>query len=278
MNPTQSGTSTEALSYCKVCNIEDFASPEISRVIREVFTEEVRTWGLDYPRNREHRKQWEIAMAIRALADHGVLRTDAEVLGVGAGTETTIFWLTKYVRRVFATDLYLDPGTWEDVAAKSMLIEPAFASFEWDPRRLVVQHMNALDLRYEDDSFDGIFSTSSIEHFGTPADVASAAQEMYRVLRPGGVLSLATEFRLEGPSPGVPGTLMFDREELSDWIVGDRNWTLVSSLDLAVSDRTADTEVSFESVLAGVARLPHVVLRMGAHVWTSVHLALRKHA
>jgi FkbM family methyltransferase len=268
--------STETLSYCKVCNIDDFATPEIARVIREVFADEIQTWGLDYPVNREHRKQWEIAMAIRTLADYGVLRPDAEILGVGAGTETTIFWLTRLVRRVFATDLYLDPGTWEDVASKSMLSEPEFVSFEWNPRRLVVQHMNALDLRYEDNSFDGIFSTSSIEHFGTPADVASAAQEMYRVLRPGGILSLATEFRLEGPSPGVPGTLMFDSEELSEWIVGDRGWTLLSPLDLTVSERTADTEVLFESVLSGVARLPHVVLRMGAHVWTSVHLALRK--
>ena len=49
-------------------------------------------------------------------------------------------------------------------------------------RRLVVQHMDALDLRYEDESFDGIFSCGSIEHFGSLENVAVAAGEMARVL------------------------------------------------------------------------------------------------
>ena len=67
--------------------------------------------------------------------------------------------------------------------------------------------------RLADASFDGIFSSSSIEHFGGPATCA-ALKEMHRVLRPGGVLSISTEFRIEGPSPAGPGCLMFDEAEL----------------------------------------------------------------
>ena len=83
--------------------------------------------------------------------------------------------------------------------------------FEWNPRRLVVQHMDALDLRYEDESFDGVFSGSSIEHFGGHAEAERSMDEMFRVLRPGGICAIATEFRLAGPSPGLPGCLLFAR-------------------------------------------------------------------
>src|SRR5204862_4394011 len=107
-------------------------------------------------------------------------------------------------------DLYLEPGDWEQTAATSMLIDPGrHAVIPWNPRRLVVQHMDARELRYEDESFDGIFSSSSIEHFGDHADVERAVSEMFRVLKPGGVLSLSTEFRLAGDGPGLPNVLLF---------------------------------------------------------------------
>src|SRR3546814_19579580 len=95
-----------------------------------------------------------------------------------------------------------------------MLTEPGSAwEGEWNPRRLVVQHMDALDLRYEDDSFDAIFSSSSIEHFGTHADVARSIRQAHRVLKPGGVLSLSTELRIAGPVPGPPAILQFDCDQ-----------------------------------------------------------------
>ncbi len=166
-----------------------------------------------------------------------------------------------------------------------MLVDPGRQiAFEWHPRRLVVQHMNGLSLRYEDEVFDGIFSSSAIEHFGTLRDVRLAAEEMYRVLRPGGVLSLSTEFRLEGPPPGIPGALLLDLAETYECIVGDLGWAPVGTLRTSVSAATRMTELPFQEALAdgkragGPTRFPHVVLREGERVWTSVHLALRKHA
>src|SRR5439155_16288895 len=185
-------------------------------------------------------------MAVRTLGDFGALHEKAEILGVGAGTEMTIYWLTNVVRRVFATDLYLAQGdTWERTATAAMLAQPErFAPAAWNPRRLVVQHMDALDLRYEDEAFDGVFSSSSIEHFGTQGDVRRSIEEMFRVLRPGGVATLSTEYRLEGPPPGLEGTLMFDRGELLATI-GGLDWSLLSPLETKLSPVTAATEVSF---------------------------------
>jgi SAM-dependent methyltransferase len=236
----------------------------------------------------------EVACAVLSLKEGGFLREDAEVLGVGAGNEPTLFYLTRFVRRVFATDLYLASGAWRDSANESMLLEPGrHWPGPWNPRRLVVQHMNALELRYEDASFDAIFSSSSIEHFGTPDDVRRAMREMFRVLKPGGRLSLSTEFRLEGPPPGIPSVLLFSRQELEEILVGDLAWALTSPFETQVSRATLDAETPFSEVLKDLrkhrrkhptialhelewSRYPNVVLREKDRAWTSVHIALDK--
>jgi SAM-dependent methyltransferase len=276
---------TGPLSYNKLCELEDFRDAGLRTLIRDVFSFEIESRGPDFPTGFEYRKYWEVAMAVRTLKDFGALHERAEILGVGAGTEMTIFWLTNRVRRVFATDLYLEPGaTWERTATSAMLAEPErFAPPIWNPRRLVVQHMDALELRYEDESFDGVFSSSSIEHFGTEADVRRAIGEIFRVLRPGGAATLSTEFRLEGPPLGLEGTLMFDRDELLA-AIGGLDWSLVSPFETELSPATAACEVSFSEAAEDVIQergswrsYPHIVLRHGELLWTSVHLGLRKH-
>jgi SAM-dependent methyltransferase len=285
---------TAVLSYCKLCEREDFAHPDLLAVLRRVFPHELRRFGPGYPAGVEYRKHWEVGMAVRALADGGALRPDAELLGVGAGNEPTVFYLTNHARRVFATDLYLGPD-WAESANAGMLVRPErYWPSAWNPRRLVAQHMNALDLRYEDGSFDGVFSSSSLEHFGTFDDVRRALREMTRVLRPGGVLALSTEYRLAGPPPGLPGVLMFDEADVLDLIRTTADWDPLSPLDLRLSAATRATEQPFAEAVEDVKahqtahggeiifhelnwrRYPHIVLRHVELVWTSLHLALRK--
>lgn len=278
------GWLAEPLSHNTVPCVEHFTHPELAPVLREVW-EPVAPDGYGWTEAHPDRKSWEVAMAIRALRDQGALRADAEVLGVGAGTEATLFFLTNHVRRVFATDLYLDPHGWDHTATSGMLIEPQqFWAGRSDPQRLVVQHMDALELRYAENSFDGVFSSSSIEHFGDLDAVAQAMNEIYRVLHPGGIASLSTEFRLGGPPPGLPGILMFDRDQIMESIVGDREWELVGgALELQPSQSTLDVTVPFASAVADIENgaphwsvYPHLVLEQEPVVWTSVHLALRK--
>ncbi|HEU5082277.1 MAG TPA: class I SAM-dependent methyltransferase [Acidimicrobiales bacterium] len=275
------------------CLPEDF--PALEAWMRHVFPWGQRVHGRRFPRGAEYRKHWEVVQAARTLAATGVLRPDAEVLGVGAGTEPTIFWLTNHVRRVFATDLYL-AGAWEESANQRMLTEPGSAwEGDWNPRRLVVQHMDALDLRYEDESFDAVFSSSSIEHFGTHDDVARSIREAHRVLRPGGVLTVSTELRIAGPGPGLPDILMFDRDELQACVVDAAPWEPIDAFRSLTPDPAIAVEFSSAAgdVQAHVAehgeikwaelrwsQYPQIVLRHqdfeDERLWTSVHLALRK--
>ena len=288
------------LGYCKLCELADFRDPDLRALIRDMA--DCGDDRPDFPDGEEHRKDWEIAMSARALRDLGALRPDAEILGIGAGQERTIFWLTRHVRRVFATDLYLTDDSWSarDSGA-GMLVEPEkHAQIAWNPGRLVVQHMNALELRYEDESFDGIFSSGSIEHFGELPDIRRSIEEMYRVLKPGGVAAVATEYRLEGPPPGLPGTVLFDEAELRQVLFDGMDWEPASPLDTSISEETMSAPVEFDSLfrhreptftqklrdLLGLevefevehvpTPYPHIVVRKDPYLWTSVHVAFVK--
>ena len=59
--------------------------------------------------------------------------------------------------------------------------------------------MDGRALKFADDTFDVTYSLSSIEHFGGFEGAAQTMREMARVLKPGGVLALATEYVISGP-------------------------------------------------------------------------------
>jgi SAM-dependent methyltransferase len=272
------------LPYNKACGLEDFADPELAAVLREVYPQEgASETGPAFPAGAERRKHWEVAMSVRALRDFGALRPDAEILGVGAGAEATVFYLTRHVRRVVATDLYLAPGDWEREAHPLMLIAPErLAPMPFERDRLVVQHMDGRWLRFPDDSFDGIFSSGSIEHFGGFEDIAAAAYEMGRVLKPGGVLTLATKLLLQGPpgSAGWPGVVLFSAETLRRQIIEASGLKPVDAPDLSVSERTLATGRPLVEMIReidnGRESFPHLVLTHDGQVFGSVHLTLRK--
>ena len=234
---------------CKLCEIEDFGDLELRELIRDAFATQFERFGSTFPTGMEWRKYWEVAMSLRALRRLGVLRPDAELLGIGAGSEATIFWLTRHVRRVFATDLYIENEEWATQTPPGMLLDPApFASCEFEPRRLVPRSTwTHSTCAIEDESFDGVFSSSSVEHFGDLAAVRGAFAEMHRVLRPGGVVALSTEYRVAGEG-SLPGTLLFNAAELH-WL-WEGLFELVEPLDLELSRATRSVIIDFDEAAA----------------------------
>ena len=287
------------LRYNKACELEDFGHAQVRDVIRDVCSHKPALLGADFPLRREYRKDWEVAMAVRTLTDHGAVRPEARVLGVAAGTEDTIFYLTRHVGEVVAIDRYRDPGDWEETAPSLMLQDPArLAPFEFTRERLTVQHMDARVLGFADESFDGIFSSGSIEHFGDLHTIAAAAYEMGRVLKPGGILSLSTELlitpRPDGAGAAYPGMHLLSPAELQRYIVEASGLELIDGLDTSVSHWTRGTSrdiiaaiTARQGRMAAAARgsrppgwacwdTPHIVLDLLGMQFTSVHLALRR--
>ncbi|HEX3269758.1 MAG TPA: class I SAM-dependent methyltransferase [Ktedonobacterales bacterium] len=286
------------LPHNKVIEYEDFADPELVALMRDIFRHEIQHFTPEFPKGAEYRKYWEVAMSVRALRQFGALREDMKLLGVGAGTEATIFYLANHVQKVFATDLYLSAGDWGEWANWRMLVSPdRFAPYPYRCDHLVVQHMDGRLLHYPDNTFDGIFSAGSIEHFGSWQAIAASAYEMGRVLKPGGVIAISTEYRINGPSAGGWDGLRFmSSEDMQRYIVEASGLEPVDEMQTEISAATRATTMSQDDVVADFeahlakqkrfprvgevtfSRYPHIVVTQDPYTFTSVHLTLRKTA
>ena len=220
-----------------------------------------------------HRKAYEFTQTAWGLQRLGALTEGARVLSVGAGHESLGYWLANRVRSVIATDLY--PGEWEASAgaegdARVITHPEEFAPFEYRRGHLRFLRMDGRRLAFRDDSFDVAYSLSSIEHFGGFAGAREAVEEMARVLSPGGILALATEWRVRGPSGEREG--IFEPAEVRA-LVDMPSLELVEPLDDRVWHRYEATPVDLRR---NRYETPHMLLSIDGTVFTSVMLFLRK--
>lgn len=200
----------------------------------------------------------------------GVVHEDASLLAVGAGTESPLYYFANHVKRMVATDLYDNP---DHEGTPSMLENPyQFAPFPYREDHLEVYRMSGDNLEFENNSFDGVFSLSSIEHFGSRETQKNCVAEIARVLKPGGVACLITELILNGYSDDEYFTL----EEMADVFFSHPELELVGGEpDYSISKSLVDNPV----VIGGVKylnRSPHIVLQRDEMKWTSFSIFLRK--
>jgi SAM-dependent methyltransferase len=280
--------------YVKLCDLHDFADPAVNARIHDIVP------GLQPPEHL-HRKNWEYAMLTLFLEDLGLLREDARILSVGAGHETVLFWLANRVAEVVATDIY-GAGTFQEHEADPTMLSDArsFSPYAYRESHLDVRHMDARELEFPDGSFDAVFSLSSIEHFGSWADIRRSSAEIGRVLRPGGGAFIATEYLL-GPSLFSPlivqeaasrvthgrafGAMrIFTSKTLVSEIVEPSGLELVQPLDTTLRE-TADTVIEQRGggriTSTTGAEFPYVVVRakrfgLRTQKWTSAALAMSR--
>lgn len=233
-----------------------------------------------------YRKGWEIEMALKSLHDLGGAHPNANILGVGAGTERTIFELAnaQSAALVTPTDIYNDAGVWADWHGEKFLKNPhqfAPAGLPYDHARIIPMHVDMCDMPYEDEVYDGIFSSGSIEHVGNPkrADwelVAKAAKEIGRVLKKGGIASISTEFKVSGEGWGFEGVRLFSREEIMQYIVEPSGLEFVDEPDWEYHGDLNDFVELADAVRNPKAEENKPLLRHDGFLFTSLHIALRK--
>lgn len=276
--------------YVKLCDLRDFDDPAVQDRIDDIVP------GL-HPTQRVQRKNWEYALLTLFLEDAGLLGEEMRILSVGAGHETVLFWLANRVDKVVATDIYGE-GLFSGVEAdRSMLNDPAsFSPYPYRESHLEVRHMDAKQLEFDEGSFDAVFSLSSIEHFGSWADIRRSAEEIGRVLRPGGVAFVVTECFLGRSllSPRAVQELgskvawsirIFTPSLLRSEIVEPSGLELVQPLK-AESPDTGGNVIELHGggriTSTTGADYPHIAVRraqrFGLHTqqWTSVALAMSK--
>jgi SAM-dependent methyltransferase len=272
----------------KACDLEDFCDAEFLHTLHKIFGP-LEKAGPNWPHGQEDRKFWEVTMAVLTVERYLSVDRRRQALGIGAGVEATSFILTNYFDWVFATDLY-GASPWRGDAPSTMLIQPQLhaGSIPFRPGRLVCQIMDARRLRYEDETFDFIYSCSSIEHFGRTEDVAQAAREMGRVLRPGGLISISTEICIQGNAGRLnKDTLLFSPAQIGEFIVAPSGCAPVDQPDYCLSEATKAKRTNLHSATGQSgpfksrmqdrwSHYPHIVIESPPLAWTSAQIALRK--
>lgn len=231
----------------------------------------LRSLGLSDDRLVMHRKPYEFTQLLFGCRRLGVLRDDAAFLSVGAGHEHVLYWLANHVRRVVATDMY--EGVWQGERARegdpAVLENPdQYAPFPYRRDHLEFIRMDGRSLKFADGTFDVSYSLSSIEHFGGFAGAAQTMREMARVLKPGGILALATEYVISGP----PQEETFQPAEIHALLQAS-GLALVEPIDERVYQRYQSEPVDLAD---NPYRSPHMTVRLGETVFTSVMAFLRK--
>jgi SAM-dependent methyltransferase len=238
-------------------------------------------------RERPHRKTWEFAMGVLALEEAGLLDDDRSTgLSVGAGHESVLYYLTGRCGRLVATDLYGEGDFARGEAGAMMLTDPdLFAPYPYERDRLEARHMNALDLEYDDASFDFVVSFGSIEHFGGLEAAARALSETGRVLRPGGVAVVTTELATDGAGDDpIPGLQLFAPETIEALVADEPLLDWLGEAELTPPDDGApviDLHEEVERVEAGDQSYPHIRLSVrgtdgSPRAFSSVCLALAR--
>jgi len=223
---------------------------------------------------RIHRKAWEFGKCLAGLHRLGAIRPDSVGLSVGAGAERPLFYLASNVNRIVASDLYVDQaGSW-GWGGEFMENPAPHAPFPYREDGLVVRNTSGLDLEFAAETFDFVYSLSSIEHFGGHRAARQAMREMARVVKPGGIVCIVTELQLSRRGASD----LFTYPQLEEYIIRGSDLQLIEpKIDLRISESLLaypchmfddPDDVSPRIVMAGWANT--------AAVWGSVILFFKK--
>jgi len=222
-----------------------------------------------------HRKQWEFTQTIYGLAKLGYIKEENLALDVGAGTERLLFYLANKLKKVVGIDLYDfdERGKFPGAAQVEMLTNPSkYAPFPYREDHLEIKKMNANHLEFDDNTFDIVFSVSSIEHFDGHNGSRESMVEISRVLKHGGVAAITTECILNG----IKHSSNFTPEELDEFLIKPSGLELVEPIDYDTTELEPYIKNPLEVPVKG--RFPHFVLihKNKNDIWTSVTFFLKK--
>lgn len=174
----------------RLFDYEDFNNSEFLKVRDEIHE------------SSTSRKVWEFVVMTYGLNKLGCFNEYKVALGLGCLKESLIYTYANRFKHTYATDTayYLigDKNVQPWGSEKYTIKEVYDSGIPYDRSKLTVLPMDMTKLEFPDEMFDVVWCSSSVEHVGTIADVLKCFEEVQRVLKPGGVFSITTEWNLSG--------------------------------------------------------------------------------
>ena len=263
----------------KVCDAADFFTPEYIDVANNELHEAPYL----------HRKQWEFAMIFLALKKRGMLDPARTGLSMGSGNERVLYAVSQYVRHLTVTDLYNAETLWECARASNPdeYIRKS-KPFPVDESRISALNMDMRELAFDDGSFDFAYSSCAFEHIGEDTDFLRHLNEVYRVLKDGGIYVLTTEFTYENNTIPIKNNFLFSADHLCR-LIGESSFTPEKHFNARIAEQSANFPIpaalddlfpanSRDSMrtIASSGAVPHVQLLRGGHPFTSCLFVLQK--
>ena len=276
----------------KLCCIEDWDNNEVKQIIpkfQDISYYNKSQGVLARKPGQIHRKDWEWALGIIAMKRFGKLNENNKAIGVGAGKELILFYLANHIGHVYATDLY-NTKDWENFAPPDFPENPGkYSPFYYNQSALTVLRMNATQLEFPSNSSDIVFSFSSIEHFGGEnySGALKSLKEMERVLKPGGIAVVATEYIINNKNPPDLSNQFYNEHTIYSHLIDKLDlMKLVEPLDLKISQKTLEKGVidATDAVKWDTSRVddnfkqthPYIVIKLGNILVTSIMLVFQK--
>jgi SAM-dependent methyltransferase len=193
------------VKFCKVADITDWQDQEFQSISSLL--------GLDDFRDR---KVWEHIQVYRGLLHLDLLQEDVRAIGLGVGQERLIYAFANRCGEVIATDLY-NSQNWQTAA---MAVEEVYekSTFPYRRDRLLVRNMDMTQIDYPDASFDFVWSCCAIEHVNSFQDLHQVYREIHRILKPGGIAAITTEYNMTDRHSYEPNMLFTDRHWIRHWL------------------------------------------------------------
>jgi len=257
----------EKIPFNKIANISDLCNKEWKGIVNELQS------SFSLTEENFHRKNWEFIQILYILKQTGALFPENRGLAIGAGREVILYYLTYKIREIIGIDLY--EGYFQGGEDLSDVPEhpQKYLPFPYNEKRLKLMKMDALDIDFKNESFDFVFSASSIEHFGSNRKIFKSSEEIYRVLKPGGLLIITTELKLNKLGKNIPNTKIFKLEKLINLFEKTGFRLYKKNIDIKIEKEMLDNWVKLS---AEINKLPHVILRYFTTIFSSFSLVLIK--
>lgn len=266
----------------EMTNPNKWDNPEWMKIHRELKSYSVDKHCFSESKEYAYRKGWEWTQCIWGLNNLGAIHTKTKGLGVGAGHEPILYYLTDHIAEVTGIDLYGNEN-WTNNAvggneANPYILENSdeFCDRSYDKSKLKLFNMNGTDLKFDNEYFDFVWSLSSIEHFGGHEKARQSMQEMARVTKQDGIVAVATEFILTPDCEDHPE--FFTRQMFEKYIINaSSQLQLVHEMNYELPPLEYLMDPIMMHLDGDVHRIRHhIILNDGRVQWTSIICFFRK--